>query len=381
MDPRARKRGDPLFSSPVNMKRTCAAGTKIIGVALFLVIVALVPGCKEPVAPVEDPAAGVPAVDSMAAALAAINARIVREPATASHYVDRARHYALLDSTAKAITDMERAVQLDSNNAVNQLLLGDLYYRTVQVDKALTRFEKASSLEPLNTQALLKRAEIELVQRKHRQATRHVNDALKIDANVARGYYLKGFIHMEMGDTALAISSLRTAVEQDPFDYSSFTLLGKLSAAKHDPLAEQYYRTAIGLRPGQIEAWYNLGIYYQTHGKDSLALDAYRNIMAIDSNNALAWYNSGWVRMEHLNDPAQAERDFSKAIELEPTFANSWYNRGVLMERSGQLDSAAANYQMTILMEPDHDLAAEALDRLSDKGVRIKIREKKERKR
>lgn len=357
------------------MKSTRRAG--VISIAGLLAAMPWITGCNGPQPPSPAPATRVDPVDSLAQALAEINERIIREPGTAAHYVARAHHYAAIDSIERAMADMERAVALDSADIMNHLLLGDLYYRTVQVDKALARFEKASTLDPNSTQALLKRAEIELVQRKHRQATRHVNEALRLDQNLAHGYYLKGFIHMEMGDTALAISSLRTAVEQDPFDHASFGLLGKLSAAQHDPLAEEYYRSAISIRPGQVESWYNLGIYYQNHGKDSLALEAYRRIMELDSNNALAWYNSGWVRMEHLNDPVQAERDLTKAIELAPGHADSWYNRGVLKERGGQLDSAAANYQMAILLDPDHDLAAESLDRLSGKGVRIKIREKR----
>ncbi|MFT3885696.1 MAG: tetratricopeptide repeat protein [Flavobacteriales bacterium] len=204
-----------------------------------------------------------------------------------------------------------------------------------------------------------------------------VNAVLKEDPNIAHGYFLKGWIHMETHDTARAISSFRTAVEQDPQDYDAYIMLGKISAAKHDPLAAQYYATATTLRPRSIEAWYNKGIYHQDHGEDSLALDCYAHILAIDPGNALAYYNTGWVKLEHLNDLNGAKHDFSQAIALQPNYFNAWYNRGVAMERMAQLDSAAANYQVTLSIAPNHPLAIEALDRLQSKGVWIKMRDKK----
>ncbi|HEY0977459.1 MAG TPA: tetratricopeptide repeat protein [Flavobacteriales bacterium] len=338
-------------------------------------------GCGPPVANTDTgilPVPGTP--DSIASALRHINARIVQDPDRPELYVQRAVHFGALDSVAPAIRDMERAVRLDSTNVTYRLMLGDLYYRIVEVDQAMASFTKASQIDPSNTQALLKRAEIHLVLRKYNESMALVNEALRKDPNVAHGYYLKGWIHMEVRDTALALSSLRTAVEQDPNDYRSYLLLGSLSAARKDPLAVQYYSTAVNLRPNSVEALYALGLAYQESGRDSLALAIYDRIKELDHANALPWYNSGYIHMEHRNDDARARIEFSKAIELEPQYADAWYNRGVIMERATELDSAAANYQMAILIQPQHQLAAEGLDRLAGQGVRIKIREQRDRK-
>lgn len=315
--------------------------------------------------------------DPFRAALDSVNARIVRNPNRAALYDDRAQVYLTVDSLKAALRDLERAVKLDSTNVGMRLRLGDLYYRMVKVADAKEQFEAAARLDPSNTSAILKQAEIQLVLRNYAKSMDLVNDALRKDEHAAHGYFLKGWIHMETGDTALALSSFRTAVEQNTQDYPAYIMLGKISAAKHDPLAEQYYATAINLRPKSVEAWYNKGMFYQENGKDSAALACYQQIMSIDSSNALAWYNSGFIRMEHLHDLAGAKADFGRAIALEPSYANAWYNRGLAMERTDQLDSAAANYEMAVSLEPAHALAAAGLDRLQAKGVRIKIREAK----
>ncbi len=313
--------------------------------------------------------------DPFQVSLDSINAQIVNNPNRASLYDVRAMLYLNVDSFGQAQRDLERAVMLDSTNVNYHLRLGDLYYRTTQVAKAKDQFERASKADPSNSSAMLKQAEIQLVLRNYDKSMVLVNDALRKDQHAAHGYFLKGWIHMEVGDTALALSSFRTAVEQDAQDYPAYIMLGKISAARHDPLAEQYYNTAISLRPRSVEAWYNKGMYYQENGKDSLALECYDTIKELQPSNALAWYNSGYIRLEHLGDPGGAKRDFSEAITLEPGYADAWYNRGLAMERTAELDSAATNYEMVMMMRPDHTLAAQGLDRLQKRGVRIKVRE------
>lgn len=316
-------------------------------------------------------------VDSASLELARIEERILADPGNALLYLERGNHWAARDSMRKALADVDRALRIDSNNAQVRIKAGDLRYVVRDVVTARRHFERAIVLAPTDPQPLLRLAEMDLIQRRYKEGMDHVNDALRIDATVAKGYYLKGWMHQESGDTALAISSFRTAVEQDPQDYNAYVKLGLLSAARHDPLAEQYYNTAIELRPTSIEAIYNKAVFLQDHGRDSAALACYERMKAIDANNAIAWYNSGWVRLEHLGDFAGAKRDFSKAIELETNYADAWYNRGVAMERTNELDSAAANYQLCLSIAPAHTLAAESLDRLAKKGVRIKMRERK----
>lgn len=342
-------------------------------VAACLMLVAAWCACGTATTDAGDHATDAP--DAFHRALDSVNALIVARPKDPTLYDGRSQIFLAVDSLRAATLDLERALALDSTSVNRQLRLGDLYYRQTAVGSAKKCFEAAARLDPQSTQAKLKLAEIALLLRQYRESMVLVNDALRIDQHAAHGYFLKGWIHMETGDTALALSSFATAVEQDPQDYPVYIMLGKITAARHDPLAEQYYRTAITIRPGSVEAWYNLGMYQQENGRDSAALESYRRIMELDSTNALAWYNTGWVQLEHLNDAPAAKANFSKAIALAPAYVNAWFNRGLSMEKLNELDSAAANYQMVLAMDPAYKAAAAGLDRLQSKGVRIKMRE------
>lgn len=330
----------------------------------------------------EDPGgvAGSPApTDSTGAVLATLDQRIIADPGNAALYVERAELFLQRDSVERAMRDLKRAVQLDSGNVDFRIKLGDLYFSAIRMGLARDAYQRAIDIAPQDARPKLRLAETQLILREYQPSMTLVNEALRLEPTAARGYYIKGRIHMETHDTMRAISSFRTAVEQDPEDFTSYMLLGKLSAARRDPLAEQYYNTAMELRPDAVEAVYGKAMWAQENGRDSLALACYERIKRIDPGNALAWHNSGWVKMEHLGDLAGAKADFSRAIDLNTNYADAWYNRGVAMERTTELDSAAANYQICMSIDPAHALAASALDRLARQGVRIKMRERKKK--
>ena len=310
--------------------------------------------------------------DSLSNALGDLDRRIVADPRNAALYAERARVFRSSGKAPEAIEDWKRALLVDSLNAGYHVELGDLYYVSLKIKEAQEQFETALRIEPENNAARLKEAELQVVAfRQYQKAFDLVNAALRSDPGLAEGYYIKGWAYMESGDTDRAISSFRTTVERDPAHYKAFMELGKLHALLNDPLALDYYNTAIDLRPGQVEAWYGKGMYCQENGKDSLALECYDRIKQIDPRNATAWYNSGFVRLEHLNDLPQAIRDFTAAGKLLPSYHQAFYNRGLAYERKGVLDSAAMDFQQTLRIKPDYDPAALGLQRLQAKGLRI----------
>lgn len=324
-------------------------------------------------APVEqNGGTGLPPEDSLGTALAELDRRIVADPRNASLYAERARLFRSNGRGAEAIQDWKRALVVDSTNAGYRVELGELYYVSLMIKEAQEQFELALRIDPANNAARLKEAELQVVAfRQYQKAFDLVNEALRSDPGLPEGYYIKGWAYMESGDTDRAISSFRTTVERDPSHYKAFMELGKLHALRHDPLALQYYNTAIDLKPLQVEAWYGKGMYCQENGMDSLALACYDRIKQIDPRNASAWYNSGYVRLEHLGDLPQAIRDFTAAGKLLPTYHQAFYNRGLAYERRAVLDSAAMDFQQALRIEPGYEPAALGLQRLQGKGLRI----------
>ena len=305
--------------------------------------------------------------------LKSIEQRILKDPSDPALFAERARYYQRIDSLELAVNDWKRAIALAPKDPQWPIALADLYYQKLRLDEADELLVTAAALDTTRTEALLKRSELKLLLREYKPAMALANEALRKDQLNAQGYYLKGWIHMEVGDTSLAISSYRTAVEQDPGFYEAYIALGLLHAAKHDPLALQYYNTAIELEPTSVEAWYDRGIYCQEHGQDSLALVSYARIKEIAPTNALAYYNTGYILLEHQRRTKDARKEFSKAIALLPSHAPSFYNRGLTHEIEQRPDSAVLDYQQALRLMPGFDLAAQGLSRLQAKGVRVTL--------
>lgn len=304
--------------------------------------------------------------------LADLEKRILATPTDASLFAERARYYETLDSGRLALNDWNRAIALDSMNVAYRISIADLYYRKVRIDEAEKVLLKAVDLSEQDTEARLKLAELKLVKRDYKGAMELANAALRIDPQSAQGYYLKGWIHMEGGDTLLAVSSYRTAVEQDPSFHDAFVQLGQLHAAVRDPLAVQYYSSALEVRPRSVEAWYGLGMFAQENGNDSLALHCYAQIKDITPSNPLAWYNTGYVLLELRDEPLEARPEFDQAVRLSPSWPEAYYNRGLTYELTGDLDSALVDYRRSLAIRPDMTLAAEGLGRLAAKGVQVR---------
>jgi len=310
---------------------------------------------------------GAPATDP---GLEEIERRILANPKEPGHFVERARYFDGSGNTVEAIKDWRRAIAMDSLNSGYHTALGELFYRELMLEEAEFHLTKAMLLSK-DKAPRLALAELMLAKREYRRAMDLVNDALRLDPGDARGYRTKGWIHMEAGDTALAVSSFRTAVERDPDYYEVFVMLGMLHGIKADPMALEYYNSALEVRPEGVEALYGKGMYAQEQGMDSVALACYARIKEADPTNALAWYNSGYVLLEHLGDVAAARAEFDMAVRLWPTYPEAYYNRGRTYELEGRLDSALIDFKRALALAPDMDLAAEGLGRLRGRGVRV----------
>jgi tetratricopeptide (TPR) repeat protein len=309
--------------------------------------------------------------DTSANPLLALEQRILSDPDNAALFAERAQYYLSIDSMQQAENDLRRAMAIDPRAPEWPLRLADIHYARVRLAEAEELLQLAADLDTSRVEALLKLSELKLVQRAYKEAMLLANRALRKEVTNAQGYFLKGWIHKEAGDTGLAISSFRTAVEQDPDFYDAYISLGLLHAAKHDPLALQYYNTAIELRPNSVEALYNKGIYCQEHGSDSLALACYDRIKEVAPTNAMAYYNAGYVHLTARGDTRRARAEFSRSIALLPTNANTFYNRGLAFEQEGLLDSALTDYLRALRLDPKADLPAQGLSRLQQRGVKV----------
>jgi tetratricopeptide (TPR) repeat protein len=296
--------------------------------------------------------------------LSAVNGALLKDPSNPALYNQRARVYLTLKQIPEAGNDAKRAIQLDSTKAEYYLTLVDIYYAQNSTRQAKDMLELTGNKFPDNTEALLKLSELYFVVRQYQKGIDYVNKALKIDEHLAKAYFIKGSIYRESGDTAKAISSLETAVEQDNRFVEAFYDLGVMYAARKNPLAFEYYRNVLQINPNHNDARYARAKLLQDLGKIDDAIQEYNTLLKLNMACEICHYNLGALYLEFKKDNQKALEEFTKAIQLKPDYVEAYFARAYTYTKLKDKVSAKADYRMCLKIKPDDDAAAEALNSL-----------------
>ncbi|XP_021172737.2 protein O-mannosyl-transferase TMTC3 [Fundulus heteroclitus] len=99
--------------------------------------------------------------------------------------------------------------------------------------------------------------------------------------------------------------------------------------------ADQLYRQAISMRPDFKQAYISRGELLLKMNKPTEARDAYLRALELDATNADLWYNLAIVNIE-MKDPSEALKNFNHALELNPRHKLALFNSALLMQESGE---------------------------------------------
>ena len=296
--------------------------------------------------------------------LKAVNAALLKDVSNDSLYNERARIYLSLRQFPEAINDAKRAIRMDSSTARNYLTLADIYFAENSTRLSKELLETVTRKFPKDTEAMLKLAEFYYLVQRYQEGIEFVNKALRINENIAKGYYIKGSIYRESGDTSRAVSSLETAIEQDAELSNAHYDLGVIYAARRNPLAMQYYENAIRLEPARKDALYGRARFLQDLGKTDQALSEYEALLKKDPSCDKCLYNIGALQLEIKKNPEKALGYFTKAIELRADYLEAYFARGYTYSLLKDKNSARADYNMCLQIRPNYAPAVQGLNEL-----------------
>jgi tetratricopeptide (TPR) repeat protein len=224
--------------------------------------------------------------------------------------------------------------------------------------------KKAHTLQPDYPEPLYRLAQFELYLGEHQKSIDYANKMLRIDARDDRPFMVKALCYKELGDTAKAIQNYLEAVTENPDNYDAYVELGILHWAKGEPLAEQYLKSALDIRPDGLDALYALGMQYQKAYKLNDALKTYTHIVELDSTYRTAYFNMGYIQYQELQLYDEALTNFNKAVQVDPKYFQAVYMRGLCYEAKGDVERAKREYSYAIELNPDYGKAADGLNRV-----------------
>ena len=82
------------------------------------------------------------------------------------------------------------------------------------------------------------------------------------------------------------------------------------------------------------------------------AIRDYDRVIEIDPNFADAYYNRGVVKVR-LKEFQEAIKDFDEAIDLDPKYLYSYVNRGIANAKLGEHKEAVKDFDKAVALKPD----------------------------
>jgi len=108
-----------------------------------------------------------------------------------------------------------------------------------------------------------------------------------------------------------------------------------------DTQATEHYQKAIAEQDCIADAYCNLGIIESKQGRTTKAFDCFTNSLKHDARHFEAHFNLGNMYFE-VNDYRLAQLHYEMAVEVDPSFANVYFNLALVLSLNNQLRAAVS---------------------------------------
>ncbi len=218
-------------------------------------------------------------------------------------------------------------------------------------------------------------------------AIRNLEISLYINPMLRDAYGALGNLYLQMGDPANAAKVFANSVDAFPNDKDLWNNLGYCySQLKESRKSFEAYKHAVMIDPSFNQGWQNLGLAARTldEKKDPIlqvpywiqqmeaavakrdfaaALAPAERIAETIPNNADTHLSLGNIYFyQHRND--ESEKQFKRAIELNPRFVIAYVNLGRLYQLSGKTAEARSEFDRALAIDPANKEAKDALNSL-----------------
>jgi tetratricopeptide (TPR) repeat protein len=292
-----------------------------------------------------------------------ISSRIDQNPESANLYAARARIFYENEGFDNAIGDLEMAVQLDSLNEEYYHILSDIYLEYFKSKRAILTLERGAAVLPDPRATLIKLAETYLIVRQYDEAFYAIDRLVERDPLNGKAYFLKGLVYQDQGDMDKTINALQTSVELDAEQIDAWVLLGEIMTSQEDPKAMMYFENALRVDSTSIYALHSKAFYLQNNDRLPEAIDVYKKLNRFHPTYADAFFNTGILYLE-MDSLDQATKHFDITINLEPAYALAYYYRGVTNDLKGQKEMALRDFEQALQLDPKLDKAEVAMKQL-----------------
>lgn len=227
-----------------------------------------------------------------------------RHPSYAPAYIARGQFNMMRGDTLTALTDLNRAIELDHNRSDAYAMRSLLQMKyDGNLTAALDDMNHAIKLEPRRTDYYINRALIKFYNDDLRGAMADYDYVLLLDPYNMMTYYNRGLLRAQVGDRNRAIDDFCKVLEHDPHNY---------------------------------QAIFNRAILYDLVGMYEAAIADYNAVLDVYPEYAEALFSRSEAKRK-IGNTVGGEKDFKEAMRLQEA---QKYNPQMVQEAS---DKAVAN--------------------------------------
>lgn len=305
--------------------------------------------------------------DSIQSAIDSLSVLIRENPYADSLFYKRSYYFAFSGDITRAISDMEVAKKLNPEKVEYYLDLADFELNRGESRIAKNILDGAYEKFPENVEVMIRLANIYMAIGQYKEARTKLILASRIEPRNANLYMLSSIIFTEIGEDNRAIEELQKAVMYDPSFYDAHVMLGLINARLGNDMAIDHYENAMRVQPGNPEAVYNLGMFYQEKGMYDKALEIYqKGLDEVDARMQHFLFNQGFIYENYKNDYTQAISFYDSVIQYHPDDYRAFYRKGLCLQAMGKPDEAMVAHDMALKINPKFEEAYDALSALSE---------------
>ncbi|MFH1339028.1 MAG: tetratricopeptide repeat protein [Candidatus Omnitrophota bacterium] len=227
------------------------------------------------------------------------------------------------------LTFYNYVLNVDGNNTIARLNLGNIYYAKGELSRARREAEFVLGREPRAWDAYLLLGNISGAEGNSSQAAEFYRKAIAANPKSAQAYNNLGIIYQVRGEQEKAYDSFKKAVEINPELVEALRNLSNLLIGK--------------------------GLYYESMQVCSRILELY-------PEDADAMIKLG-ISLAEAGESRKAEIIFKEAIRINPASTEAMKNLGALYANSGDFDKAILIWSEVLKTDPGDEQAARNIER------------------
>ncbi len=259
--------------------------------------------------------------------------------------------------TADAITQYQRALQMEPRMADAHNNLGLALAAQGEYARAIAHFENAIALHPGHADAHNNLGLVFAAQGRLADATAKYQRALALSPDHALAHANMGGALSRQGKAEEAIAHYRRALSVAPGMITVQSNLGVLLVDQgRSGEAMVHLECALALQPGNPDIHNNLGVALMAQGKLTEAIAHYQRALALNASHSNAHANLGTALAEQGRN-AEALAHLETALELNPNHVEAHNTLGNLYKHQGQFGDALAHFDRAIALRPDYGQA------------------------